>query len=399
MSLSAKTIEELALNLKDYTISLRRDLHLIPELALELPQTVAYVKGQLDEMGVPYQADFIQGNGIVATIRGLKEASNDKTIALRADMDALPIKEETGLPFSSKNDNMHACGHDGHTAMLLTAVKILMANRQAFSGTVKCIFQPGEEYPGGAKLMVEEGVLEGVDCIYGFHIGQLDPKMTSGQIGFCPGPMMASMDRFLITITGKGNHGAYPEDSRDPIAAGGQLITALQTIKSRNINTLKPCVLSITRVQSGFNQNIIPNTFELEGTVRTFDNQVRHQVHKRMEEIAQGIGLAMSVDCKVDYDYKYPALINDEKAAAFAKSSLAELFPASSLVDLEHPLMSSEDFASYLEKVPGAFLYLSNPREIDGKFHGHHHPQFDIDESKLHLGVQAFVKLALDYLS
>ena len=220
---------ELAKEVEADIIQWRRDLHQIPELGLVLPQTVAYVKNVLDGLGIEYDASYVNGNGIVALIHGKKsELNSDKVLAFRADMDGLPINEATGLAFSSLNQNMHACGHDGHTAMLLGAAKILQENRDQFSGTIKLIFQPGEEYPGGAEPMIQEGTMLNpkVTRVMGFHQGQIDPKVPTRTIAYKEGPIMASMDRFLIEVNGKGYHGAYPEESQDPIAATGELINS-----------------------------------------------------------------------------------------------------------------------------------------------------------------------------
>lgn len=393
-------VVELAQAVEKDIIKWRRELHQIPELGLELPKTVAYVKGVLDELEIEYNDSYVNGNGIVALIHGTKEGlKSDKVLAFRADMDALPIKEATGLDFSSLNDNMHACGHDGHTAMLLGAAKVLQANRDYFSGIIKLVFQPGEEYPGGAEPMIKEGAMKNpiVTRVMGFHQGHIDPKIPKGTIAYKEGPMMASMDRFLIEIKGKGYHGAYPENSQDPIAAAGQLITALQTIKSRNVKAVDPAVLSITRVQGGFNQNIIPDNVELEGTVRALNDETRAFIHKKIEQIAHGIGAALDVECIVTYDYKYPPVTNDAQVTAEVVHSLENIFPGQ-LVEVEDPLMGGEDYAYYLYEAPGTFLFLSNPADIEGQFHGHHHAKFDVDESLFYMATASFVQVALDYL-
>lgn len=390
---------KLAKEVENKMIEWRRALHQIPELGLELPQTVAYVSGVLGEMGISYDASYVNGNGIVALIHGTK-AESEKVLGMRADMDALPIKEETGLSFSSLNDNMHACGHDSHAAMLLGAAKILQENRDKFSGTVKLLFQPGEEYPGGAEPMIKEGAMQNptVTRVIGFHAGHIEPKMATGKIAYKKGPMMASMDRFLIEINGKGYHGAYPENSRDPIAAAGQLITALQTIKSRNVKAVNPAVVSITRVEGGFNQNIIPDKVELEGTVRTFNDETRAFIHQKIDQIAQGIGAALDVECVVTYDYKYPPVNNNPEVTMELADTLERIFPGQ-MVQLAEPLMGGEDFAFYLYEAPGTFMFLSNPGYIEGEFHGHHHPKFDVDESMFYMGTAAFVEAALTYLN
>lgn len=380
----------------------RRALHQIPELGLELPQTVAYVRSVLDELGIEYDASYVNGNGIVAIIKGEKDIEeNDRVLAMRADMDALPIKEETKLPFASKNENMHACGHDGHTAMLLGAAKILQENRDRFGGAVKLIFQPGEEYPGGAEPMINEGAMLNpkVTRVMGFHQGQIDPTVEKGKIAYRKGPMMASMDRFLIEVNGKGYHGAYPESSRDPIVAAAQIVTALQTIKSRNIKATCPHVVSVTRIEGGYNQNIIPDKVELEGTVRTFDNDLRAEIHNKIEQICHGLGEALGVETKVTYDYKYPPVITDAKVTEEIAGQLEDLFGQDVMFETADPLMGGEDFAFYLEEAPGTFLFLSNPGNIEGEFHGHHHPKFDIDEAYFYMGAAGFVEVALNYLN
>ncbi len=392
---------QLAKSVEEDIVKWRRDLHQIPEIGLSLPKTVAYVTEVLDDLGIEYDASYVDGNGIEAIITGTKEGeATEKVLAFRADMDGLPIKEETGLPFASLNENMHACGHDGHTAMLLGAAKILQAQREHFSGQVKLIFQPGEEYPGGAEPMIQEGVMEEpkVTRIMGFHEGHIDPSIPKETIGYKAGPMMASMDRFLIEIKGKGYHGAYPENSQDPIMATGQLITALQTIKSRNIKATEPAVLSITRMDGGFNQNIIPDNVEIEGTVRALADETRELIHQKMEQIANGIGETFGVECVVTYDYKYPPVTNDVEATQEIVASLETLFPGK-MVELAEPLMGGEDFSYYLYEAPGTFLFLSNPANIEGSFHGHHHPKFDVDESLFYMGTASFVQVALDYLN
>ncbi len=254
-----------------------------------MPKTTNYITNKLDEMGIEYKT-LVNGNAVVGLIKGIEEGN---TIALRADTDALPIKEETGLPFASTNGGaMHACGHDGHAAMLLGAAKVLNDNRDKLKGNVKLLFQPGEEYPGGAKPMIEEGALENpkVDAVIGLHAGGIaPPNGEKGKITVSYGPMMASMDRVLIKIKGKGNHGAYPYLAIDPIVIAAEVVTALQNIISRETEATEPVVLSICRISGGYNQNIIPDNVELEGTIRTFDNNTRKRVDTRIEEIVKGV--------------------------------------------------------------------------------------------------------------
>lgn len=387
---------ELAKSVEEEMIKWRRELHQFPELGLELPKTSQYVQDRLMELDIPFHT-LVDGNAVVGLIEGSGEGP---VLAIRADMDGLPIKENTGLEFASTNGNMHACAHDAHTAMLLGAAKILNNIKEYLNGAVKLIFQPAEEFPGGAKPMLDEGAFENpkVDHIIGLHAGLLDPTIPEGTISTRKNEFMASMDRFQINIRGNGSHGAYPEESQDPIAASGQIITAIQTIKSRNIKATNPVVLSITRVEGGHNYNIIPDNVELEGTVRTFDNNMREFVHEKLSQIASGVAGAIGVEAEVVYDYKYPPVLNDPAFTDRVVASFKEIFPEDTIVESKEPLMGGEDFAYYLEKVPGTFFFLNNPGKIDGKFHGHHHEKFDLDESKFYMGTAAFLKVALDLL-
>ncbi len=378
-------------------IKWRRDLHMIPELGLELPKTVRYVSDRLDEMGIPYHT-LVNGNAVVALIEG---HPNGKTIGIRADMDALPVKEETGLSFASVNGCMHACGHDGHTAVLLGAAKVLNKYKSELKGNVKLLFQPGEEYPGGALPMIEEGALENpaVDAVIGLHEGRISEAVSKGKIGVTYGPMMASMDRIFIRIIGKGSHGAYPEDSVDPISTAAEVISALQRVVSREIKAVEPAVLSVTRIQGGFNQNVIPGEVELEGTVRTFNNETRQFIARRIDEITKGITGAMRATYELQYDFKYPPLINNKEFTEFFVKSAQKIIPKEDIVEMEHPVMGGEDMAYFLEKVPGTFFFLSNPGEIEGQTYPHHNPRFDIDEAYLKRGAALFVQTVFDYLN
>ena len=376
-------------------ISWRRDLHQIPELALELPNTVKYIKEKLDEMGIEYKT-LVNGNAIVGIIEGGQEG---KTIALRADMDALPIKEETNLPFASSNGCMHACGHDAHAAMLLGTAKILNENKENLNGNVKLFFQPGEEYPGGALPMIEEGAMDNVDAVIGLHAGSIFKDVEKGKIAVSYGPMMASMDRIFIKIKGKGSHAAYPELSIDPISTAAEVISALQRVISREIKAIDPAVLSITRINGGFNQNIIPDEVELEGTVRTVNNETRQLIARRIEEITKGITAAMRADYEVQYDFKYPPLINSEEFTNFFVNSAKKIIDEKDIFEMKYPVMGGEDMAYFLEKAPGTFFFLSNPNEIDGVIYPHHSSRFDVDESLFYKGTALFIQTVFDYLS
>lgn len=377
-------------------VAWRRDLHQIPELGLELPKTSEYVRKVLDEIGIEYHT-LINGNAIVALIRG---GEKGKTIAIRADMDALPIKEETGLDFASTNGYMHACGHDGHTAILLGTAKVLHENRDKLKGNVKLLFQPGEEYPGGALPMIEEGALENpkVDAIIGLHNGNLHKDVGKGQIGVSYGPLMAAMDRVLIKVKGKGAHGAYPEQSIDPIIIASELVLALQTIISRETKAIEPAVLSICRIGGGFNQNIIPDEVELEGTVRTINNETRQRIARRIEELTKGITSGMGGDYEYSYDFKYPPLINSKEFTEFFVESANKILSPEDILEIKDPVMGGEDMAYFLEKVPGTFFFFNNPKEVDGIAYSHHNSKFDIDEELFYIGASLFVQTVIDYL-
>lgn len=377
-------------------ISWRRDLHEIPELGLELPKTTGYVKKVLDEIGIEHHT-LVNGNAIVGIIRS---GQSGKTIGLRADMDGLPIKEETGLKFASTNGCMHACGHDAHTAMLLGAGKILYENREKLKGNVKLLFQPGEEYPGGALPMIQEGALKNpkVDAIIGLHNGNLHEKMLKGQIGISYGPLMASADVFSIKVKGKGAHGAYPEESVDPITIASELVVALQTIISRETKALDPAVVSICKIQGGFNHNIIPDEVVLEGTVRAMNNGTRNRIATRIDEITKGITSGMRADYEYVYEYRYPPLINSAEFTKFFVKSANKILPKEDIIELKDPVMGGEDMAYFLEKVPGTFFFLSNPKEIDGIAYPHHNPKFDIDEDLFKLGTALLVQGVVDFL-
>lgn len=389
-------ILQLTKNVEEDMIRWRRDLHRIPELGLELPKTSAYVQGVLDELGIEYKT-LVNGNAIVGLIHGGQEGP---VMALRADMDALPIREETGLEFASDNGKMHACGHDGHTAMLLGAAKVLQENRNLIKGKVKLLFQPGEEYPGGALPMIEEGAMEDpkVDAVMGIHNGHIFPEIPKGMVGIKYGPMMASMDRILLKIKGKGAHGAYPHDSIDPISMSFQIGTALQTLVSRETKPVDPVVLSICRIEGGFNQNIIPGMVEMEGTVRTLNRETRSRIARRIEELSKGIAQSMRGDAELTYDFKYPPLINDEEFTRFFRDIAVKVVGEEKIFEMKEPVMGGEDMAYFLEKAPGTFIFLNNPKEIDGDIYPHHNSKFDIDESYFKVGAALFVQTVFDYL-
>lgn len=375
-------------------IGWRRDLHQIPELELKLPKTSDYIRARLDELGIEHES-LLGGNAVVGLIRG--GLGEGRTLGLRADMDALPIREETGLAYSSKNGCMHACGHDTHMAMLLGAGKILARRRQDFRGSIKLIFQPGEEYPGGAKPMIEEGVLENprLDGILGLHGGRMSPEFEKGQVAVSYNRLMASMDRVYIEVLGRGGHGAYPHNNVDPIVLAAEIVMSLQRLVSRETSPTDPLVLSICRIEGGFNQNITPDKVELEGTIRSFDNGLRKRIARRIEEIVKGITESNGASYNYQYDFKYPAVINNEAFTRDFVRSAGKLLGGENVVELKEPLMGGEDVSYFLEEVPGTFFLLAT---ADSDGYPHHNSKFDVDEGQLHKGAALLAQGALDFL-
>jgi amidohydrolase len=313
-------------------------------------------------------------------------------LAIRADMDALAITEETGLPFASANRGvMHACGHDGHTATLLGAARQLVAMRDALRGEVRFFFQHAEEiYPGGAEEMVQRGVMDGVDRVIGAHLWA---SLETGKVGVVEGAAMAAPDTFWITVRGKGGHAALPQQTVDPIAVGAQVVTNLQQVVSRGVDPLDSVVLSITQFHAGTAHNVIPESAELTGTVRTFDAELRTRIPQVMERIIKGVTEAHGADYEFVYERGYRPVIND----ATVTRELAEVVEAACgpdvLVTLR-PTMGGEDFSAFLQKAPGSFFFIGARNEERGIVHPHHHPRFDIDERALETGVRIFVESA-----
>ena len=383
--------------IEDEIIEYRRELHRIPEIGLELPKTVEFVSSKLDEMGIKYEK-LVDGNALVALIKGRGEG---KTIALRADMDGLPLKEETNLDFSSTNNNMHACGHDGHTAAVLGAARILNDNRDKFQGQVKLLFQPGEEAPGGAEPMIEEGALENpkVDRILAVHMGNLGKGIEHGAIGVNYGTMMAAVDTMTIKIIGKGSHGAYPHQSIDPILTASEIVIALQGIVSREIDPVEPAVISVTRIEGGRTDNIIPGSVELGGTIRTTNEDTRKRIERRIEEIVRGLSLARGTDYEIEYRNNYPALVNSERVTREFVESAKKIIGEEAITVLKDPVMGAEDMSYFLNQVEGTYFYLSNTGKTDGEYYPQHNSKFDLDESEMWKAVALFIQATLDYLN
>lgn len=359
----------------------RRHLHMYPETRFDCHQTAAFITERLREFGVDAVHTGIAQSGVVAIIEGQGEGP---TIGLRADIDALPITEETGLPHASQvPGKMHACGHDGHTTMLLGAARYLAETRN-FAGRVALIFQPAEEWGGGAGVMVQEGVMERFDIaqIYGLHNA---PGVPAGRFETRPGPLLAAVDTLTVTVTGRGGHGAHPEDTADPVAAIVAMIGALQTIVSRNRKGTDALVLSVTQIHTGSADNIIPEAGWFCATVRTYEKSVQDMVEKRCHEIIAGVAAAMGVRAEVAFERGYPATVNHADETDFALGVAKEV---SGDAGLCAPVMGAEDFAFMLERRPGAYLFLGQ-----GESASLHHPRYDFNDAVAPVGASFLARL------
>lgn len=383
-------------NLEQKVINWRRYLHKIPEIGNDLPLTTAYLKKVLDEFSVEYSTDFPNDSSILVTIKGDKESK--KCIALRADTDALPIKECLDLPFKSTNQNMHACGHDAHAAMMLGAIFSLNQIKDKLSGTVKFLLQPGEETATGAVDMIKAKALENVDFILGLHNGNTTDELKDGKIGVKYGSMMACMDKFEIKVKGKASHGAYPHMSIDPIVTANQIISAIQNIVSREISAVDTAVISVCMVNAGSAFNIIPDDVKIVGTVRAVSKEVRSYIAKRIEEISKNIAIAMRAKAEYEYSYGPPPVVNNNEIVDFAKQSAINALGKENVQILEKPILAGEDFSYYLEETKGAYVFLKNPLYVDGVAYPHHNGKFGLNEKYFINGVKFLVQAVYDYL-
>ena len=362
----------------------RHWLHRNPELQFDLPKTAAFVAERLREFGVDAVHEGIAETGIVAIVEG---RGDGPTIGLRADMDALPIHEATGADHASETPGkMHACGHDGHTTMLLGAAKHLAETRN-FRGRVALIFQPAEEGGGGGDVMVREGIMDRFDIeqVYGIHNV---PNFEEGTFHLNDGPLLAAVDEFNFTLRGVGGHGAMPHETKDPVVAAVGLATALQTVVSRNHRATDDLVLSVTQIHAGSANNVIPAEATLSGTVRTFDPEVRAMARRRIEAIGEGIAATYDVGVDLFYDLGYPATVNDPDKAGFAAAVARDLVGADRVDDQAIREMGAEDFSYMLEARPGAYVFLGT-----GEGAPLHHPEYDFNDRVAPLGASFFVKL------
>ena len=375
-------------NLSSQLLLWRRDLHRRPEVAFKEHQTSAYLRDFFKKMKLPVKK--LAQTGLRVDLDG---RAGGKTVALRADMDALPLHEEGEKEYLSLNPGAtHACAHDAHMAILMGTARLLWERRRNFKGRVVFLLQPAEELPpGGAKSMIEEGALEGVEAIFGLHLWQ---SLPTGHIGIVKGPMMAQSDNFRIMVRGKGGHGSMPQMTVDPILVASNLVVNLQTIVSRNVDPLKPAVLSFGTIHGGTIYNIIPEEIRLTGTVRTFDPSLQALIQKRLREITEGTAKTFGASAELEYEVGYPPLVNDPDSVDFVLKVARKTLGKKSIVAF-NPVMGGEDFAYYLQKVPGAFLFFGAG---DGTQFPHHHPGFDIDEKALPRATLLMTTLALEYL-
>jgi amidohydrolase len=378
----------------DYTRSMRRDFHRHPELGFKEVRTSGIVAKELTGLGLEVHTG-VGGTGVVALIEGSRPGP---VVLVRADMDALPISEQTGAEYASQNPGvMHACGHDSHTAVLLTVARLLQAQRGELSGTVKLAFQPAEEGMGGAESMIKDGVLDDpkVDLCLALHVWNEQPL---GWLGISSGAAMAGAEVFSLTVIGKGGHGAVPHLAIDPVLASAQIVTALQSLVARNVAPLEAAVVSVCTIHGGETFNVIPQEVKLTGTIRTFEPAVRERVLRRFEEIVSGTARALGCEVVIDVQRLTPATINQSETAARVQAVARQLFPQSKIETGDQLTMGSEDFAFFLEKVPGCFFFIGSANPEKGFEAAHHHPKFDIDEDCLPRAVALMAAAVADFL-
>lgn len=380
-------------SLNEEIISIRRHLHKHPELSFEEVETPKYIAEFHEQLGHEVKTG-VGGNGVLAYLKGNHEGP---TVALRADFDALPIHEETNLEFQSVNDGvMHACGHDGHTATLLGVAKALNKHKDELHGTVVFIHQHAEELPpGGAKPMIEDGALEGVDVIFGTH---LQAQMPLFEINYRTDELQASSDSFEVTIFGKGGHGAMPQDTKDSILIASQLVDNFQQIVSRRVNPLQSAVLSVCSFEAIGPYNVIANTAKIKGTVRTLNEETRELMEQEMQRVIEGTCHLSGADFEFKYDRGYPVLINHKEETEFVMN-IAETVPEVKEIKETEPIMGGEDYSYYLQEVKGTYFFTGAQPEGAENPYPHHHPKFDIDEKSLVVAAKILAKSTMEYMS
>jgi amidohydrolase len=373
---------------KEALVDLRRDLHRHPELAFQETRTAARVKAFLEGADLDVRTG-LGGTGVLARARG----GSGPTVLLRVDMDALPLLERNEVPYASVVPGvMHACGHDGHTAMGAVAARVLAGRK--LPGEVRLLFQPAEEGEGGAQAVVKDGALDGVDVVLGIHLWN---EIEVGRLGVKAGPLMAAVDRLKITVRGLGGHGGKPHRAADPVVAAAHVITALQSLVSREVAPVEAAVVTIGAIHGGQAFNVIPDAVELLGTLRTFDETLRPTMPERITRIASGVAQALRCTAEVAVTHGNPAVINDPKIAALARRAAARVVGEEAVIE-PIPTMGGEDMAVYFEKAPGCFVFVGSANRAKGLDHDHHNPRFDFDEDALAIGCEFLVQAALEAL-
>ncbi|MGI9060995.1 MAG: M20 metallopeptidase family protein [Ktedonobacteraceae bacterium] len=378
-------------------VALRRDLHEHPELAFEEVRTSGIVAQRLRALGLEVQTGVAK-TGVVGLLKGGASQPGAKTIAIRADMDALPIFEMNDIDYRSKVDGkMHACGHDGHTTIALAVADMLSKRRAELNGNVKFIFQPAEETIGGAEPMVKEGAMDGVDGIIGLH---LISDYAVGRVGVRAGTVFASADKFVATVRGKGGHAAMPETAVDPIVTAAYIITALQTLISRETSPFSPTVITVGKLQAGTAFNIIPETAELHGTMRAFSHEHREKMIRRISEVATGVASAMGATCEINFFDGCLPCTNDATMTKLVQKVAVEAVGADNVDEGEEVMTTgSDDMAYFLQAVPGCYFIVGANNAEKGASYPHHHPRFNVDEDAMPIGVEVLTRAALEFLS
>lgn len=382
-----------AAEIKPELVRIRRDLHMHPELGHKEERTVSLVQGTLESLGI--KTKRVAGTGLMGVLEG---KGRGRTVALRADMDALPMQDGKKTPYASAyQGKMHACGHDVHTAGLLGAAMLLSQRRNQFAGSVKFFFQPAEETDGGAWLMIKDGVMEGpkVDAVFGLHVA---PDLDVGMIAVRAGQFYAACDMLDVVIRGKESHGASPNKGVDAIVVGSQVVSALQSFVSRNVSPLDAAVVTIGKFNGGYQRNIVADKVELSGIIRTLNPKVRSRACRQLPELIKSVANAMGAVAEVEYKPDYPSLVNDERMTAFVQQSAAELLGESKVKVRQHPHLAGEDFAYFLQEAPGCFYELGVRNDAKGIDHPLHTQHFDVDEESLAVAAAMHAKLALDFL-
>lgn len=376
----------------DQMIGWRRYLHQHPELSFQESQTSKFVAEQLHHFGLEVITK-VGGHGVIGILRTGRPGP---VVMLRADMDALPIQDEKNVPYKSQVQGvMHACGHDGHTSTLLGTAGYMSEHKEEWIGEIRFLFQPAEELlPGGAVKVINSGALEDVDVIYGIHLWTPIPVGTYASTS---GAMMAGADDFYIQLTGKGGHGGVPQMSLDSVIAGSALVLQMQSIVSRSVDPLQPAVLTIGTIQAGSAQNVIAERFKMSGTVRTFDKETRYIMKERIHTLTHQIAAAYGIEASIEYIMGYPPVVNEEKEAGRFFKTASEKFGTERVTETPK-MMPAEDFAYYLEKKPGCFMFVGAGNEQLNAIYPHHHPKFDFDENAMLDAMKLFIEMTKDYL-